>query len=74
MTLYDYLFVGFRLFGITFAYRPKPTGKVCLLIDKYSSWVVILLRREGMAYPSCLQARLMSIMDSASGNCMIGEV
>ncbi len=31
---YDYLIVGSGLFGATFAYRAKQTGKKCLVIDK----------------------------------------
>ena len=31
---YDYLIVGAGLFGATFAYRAKQTGKKCLVIDK----------------------------------------
>ncbi len=33
-TKYDYLIVGSGLFGATFAYRAKQTGKKCLVIDK----------------------------------------
>ncbi len=32
--MYDYLIVGSGLFGATFAYRAKQTGKRCLVIDK----------------------------------------
>lgn len=32
--LYDYLIVGAGLFGSTFAYRAKRSGKKCLVIDK----------------------------------------
>lgn len=34
MERYDYLIVGSGLFGATFAYRAKKTGKRCLVIDK----------------------------------------
>lgn len=34
MNKYDYLIVGSGLFGATFAYRAKKTGKKCLVIDK----------------------------------------
>lgn len=34
MIHYDYLVVGSGLFGATFAYRAKQTGKKCLVIDK----------------------------------------
>lgn len=36
MKKYDYLIVGSGLFGATFAYRAKQTGKKCLVIDKRS--------------------------------------
>ena len=36
MSKYDYLIVGAGLFGATFAYRAKQTGKKCLVIDKRS--------------------------------------
>ena len=34
MNSFDYLIVGSGLFGATFAYRAKQTGKKCLVIDK----------------------------------------
>lgn len=34
MKKYDYLIVGSGLYGATFAYRAKKTGKKCLVIDK----------------------------------------
>ena len=34
MNKYDYLIVGSGLFGATFAYRAKKSGKRCLVIDK----------------------------------------
>ena len=34
MNKYDYLIVGSGLFGATFAYRAKKSGKQCLVIDK----------------------------------------
>lgn len=34
MKEYDYLIVGSGLFGATFAYKAKQTGKRCLVIDK----------------------------------------
>ena len=34
MEKYDYLIVGSGLFGATFGYRAKQTGKRCLVIDK----------------------------------------
>ena len=34
MKIYDYLIVGSGLFGATFAYRAKKSGKRCLVIDK----------------------------------------
>lgn len=34
MTHYDYLIVGSGLFGATFAYKAKQSGKSCLVIDK----------------------------------------
>ena len=34
MTHYDYLIVGSGLFGATFAYHAKQSGKRCLVIDK----------------------------------------
>lgn len=34
MKTYDYLIVGSGLFGATFAYKAKQTGKKCLVIDK----------------------------------------
>ena len=34
MKQYDYIIVGSGLFGATFAYRAKQTGKKCLVIDK----------------------------------------
>ena len=34
MKHYNYLIVGSGLFGATFAYRAKQTGKTCLVIDK----------------------------------------
>ena len=33
---FDYLIVGSGLYGATFAYRAKQTGKTCLVIDKRS--------------------------------------
>jgi len=36
MEKYDYLIVGSGLFGATFAYRARQTGKSCLVIDKRS--------------------------------------
>ena len=36
MKQYDYLIVGSGLFGATFAYRAKKSGKKCLVIDKRS--------------------------------------
>ncbi len=33
---YDYLIVGSSLFGATFAYKARQTGKTCLVIDKRS--------------------------------------
>ena len=35
MPHYDYLIVGFGLFGATFTYRAKQKGKKCLIIDKH---------------------------------------
>lgn len=34
MKLYDYIVVGSGLYGATFAYKVKQTGKKCLVIDK----------------------------------------
>lgn len=34
MTHYDYLIVGFGLFGATFSYKAHQAGKKCLVIDK----------------------------------------
>ncbi len=34
MNKYDYLIVGSGLFGATFAYKAKQTGKKCLVLDK----------------------------------------
>ncbi|MBQ4407181.1 MAG: UDP-galactopyranose mutase [Bacteroidales bacterium] len=34
MTMFHYLIVGSGLFGATFAYRAKQSGKSCLVIDK----------------------------------------
>jgi len=34
MSIYDYLIVGSGLFGVTFAYKAKKSGKKCLVIDK----------------------------------------
>lgn len=34
MAHYDYLIVGYGLYGATFAYRAKQMGKKCLVIDK----------------------------------------
>ena len=31
---YDYVIVGAGLFGATFAFKAKQTGKKCLVIDK----------------------------------------
>lgn len=36
MQHYDYLIVGFGLYGSTFAYKAKQAGKTCLVIDKRS--------------------------------------
>lgn len=36
MTKYDYLIVGSGLYGATFAYRAKQSGKKCLVIEKRS--------------------------------------
>ena len=36
MVYYDYLIVGSRLFGATFAYKARKEGKSCLVIDKRS--------------------------------------
>ena len=36
MIMYDYLIVGSGLFGATFAYHAKQSGKKCLVIDKRS--------------------------------------
>ena len=36
MQHYDYLIVGSRLYGSTFAYKAKQAGKTCLVIDKRS--------------------------------------
>lgn len=34
MKIYDFLIVGSGLFGATFAYRARQTGKKCIVIDK----------------------------------------
>lgn len=41
--MYDYLIVGFGLYGVVFAHEAKAHGKNVLVIDSYYSWSKIYL-------------------------------